>query len=383
MGAGCPPRAAVSLLVVLLLLLLSPSPSSATAIRARQRYESIFVFGDSFTDTGNNPTVFASYSVFDPVMRPPYGSTFFGFPTGRNCDGRLAIDFIAEGLGMPLVPPYLAHDGSFRRGANFAVGGATAIDAAFFHDGEPPDASKFPLNTSLGVQMQWFESLKPKLCNTTQECREFFGRSLFFIGELGYNDYSFSLTKGKSVQQLRSLVPHVIKTISMAIERLVKHGATSLVVSGMVPAGCEPPILDLFSSVDDPTASYDTQTGCLKEMNELSIYHNTLLQESLQKIRAKHPDIEIIYADFFSPIMEMVESPAKFGFEEDALTICCGGLERYHFTQVAFCGDPGSTTCKDPSARLFWDGAHLTEAANRYIADRWLRTISSPPAARI
>ncbi|CAL4966099.1 unnamed protein product [Urochloa decumbens] len=381
MAGGYPPRAAVSLL----LLLLSPAPSSA-ALRARRRYDSIFVFGDSFTDTGNNPAVFAWYSVFNPVMRPPYGSTFFGFPTGRNCDGRLAIDFIAEGLGLPLVPPFLAHDGSFRRGANFAVGGATAIDAAFFHDGEPPagadDKYKFPLNTSLGVQMQWFESLVPSLCATTQECEELFGRSLFFIGELGFNDYSFSLTKGKSVQQLRSLlVPDVIKNISMAIERLIKHGATSLVVSGMVPAGCEPPILDLFSSADDPAASYDPRTGCLKEMNELSIHHNTLLQESLEKIRTKHQDVEIIYADFFSPIMEMVESPAKFGFEEDALTVCCGGPGRNHFSTVIVCGDPGSTTCKDPSARLFWDGAHLTEAANRYNADGWLRSISSPATA--
>jgi phospholipase/lecithinase/hemolysin len=35
---------------------------------------------------------------------------------------------------------------------------------------------------------------------------------------------------------------------------------------------------------------------------------------------------------------------------------------------------------KDPSARFFWDGSgHLTEAANRYIADEWLSSIISPP----
>ncbi|PAN33000.2 hypothetical protein PAHAL_5G526800 [Panicum hallii] len=54
------------------------------------------------------------------------------------------------------------------------------------------------------------------------EC-EFFGRSLFFVGEFGVNDYHLSLKK-LSVQQVRSLVPDVIETISMAIERLiVKH----------------------------------------------------------------------------------------------------------------------------------------------------------------
>lgn len=276
----------------------------------------------------------------------------------------------AERLGLPYVPPFLAHNGSFRRGANFAVGGATALDAGFFHDEEAPGASEFPLNTSLGVQLQWFESLKPSLCGTTQECKDFFGRSLFFVGEFGVNDYHFSFG-GKSVQKVRSLVPDVIRTISVAIERLIKHGATSLVVPGMIPSGCAPPVLAMFADRADP-ADYDSTTGCLKDCNELGMHHNSLLQDALEKLRGKHPDASIIYADFFGPIMEMVESPGKFGFEEDVLTICCGG------PGIIYCGDPGATTCEDPSARLFWDGVHLTEAAYRYIADGWLSSINSP-----
>ena len=75
----------------------------------------------------------------------------------------------AHRLGLPLVPPSLAHNGTFRRGANFAVGAATTLDAARFHDGSSP-VMKFPLNTSLGVQLEWFESLKPKLCRTKKGC---------------------------------------------------------------------------------------------------------------------------------------------------------------------------------------------------------------------
>jgi hypothetical protein len=77
----------------------------------------------------------------------------------------------AESLGLPLVPPFLQAQarhgtGSFRRGANFAVGGATALDASFFHRWDPPGGSVFPLNASLGVQLQWFQSLKRSLCAT-------------------------------------------------------------------------------------------------------------------------------------------------------------------------------------------------------------------------
>ena len=86
----------VTLAICALVLLLSSSPETATCSSSsvHRRYHSIFSFGDSFADTGNNPAVFAWHSVFDPVMRPPYGSTFFGRPTGRNCDGRLILDFI-------------------------------------------------------------------------------------------------------------------------------------------------------------------------------------------------------------------------------------------------------------------------------------------------
>jgi hypothetical protein len=76
----------------------------------------------------------------------------------------------AQRLALPLVRPYnptLAHNGSFRQGANFAVMAATTLDAARFHDGSNP-GNKYPLNTSLGVQLEWFESLKPSLCHTAR-----------------------------------------------------------------------------------------------------------------------------------------------------------------------------------------------------------------------
>uniref|UniRef100_A0A0A8YPS9 Uncharacterized protein n=1 Tax=Arundo donax TaxID=35708 RepID=A0A0A8YPS9_ARUDO len=78
--------------------------------------------------------------------------------------------------------------------------------------------------------------------------------------------------------------------------------------------------------------------------------------------------------------MEMVTSPGKFGFE-DVFTLCCGGPGKYNYNQKVFCGDPGAITCKEPSARLFWDGVHLTEAAYRYIAGDWLSSMKSPGSA--
>jgi phospholipase/lecithinase/hemolysin len=51
-------------------------------------YESIFNFGDSISDTGNEA------SLHPPMSSNSHGSTYFKHPSGRLSNGRLIIDFI-------------------------------------------------------------------------------------------------------------------------------------------------------------------------------------------------------------------------------------------------------------------------------------------------
>nr|GMD46235.1 GDSL esterase/lipase At5g03610-like [Ipomoea batatas] len=54
----------------------------------------LFVFGDSYSDTGN-------YRKIESVSwKQPYGITFPGKPSGRFSDGRVLTDYIAEFLGV-------------------------------------------------------------------------------------------------------------------------------------------------------------------------------------------------------------------------------------------------------------------------------------------
>lgn len=80
---------------------------------------------------------------------------------------------------------------------------------------------------------------------------------------------------------------------------------------GALPCGCAAPVLAMYPS--DNLSDYDSRTGCLKELNELAVYHNSLLQEDLKRVQRRYPSVRVVYADFYSPVMEMVESPAKFG----------------------------------------------------------------------
>ncbi|XP_078174248.1 GDSL esterase/lipase At1g28600-like [Carex rostrata] len=336
---------------------------------SQKPYSSIYAFGDSYTDTGNFVAMLGSGPGIW-INNLPYGETFFGYPTGRCSDGRLIIDFIAEEFGLPLVPPYQAdHNRSFVQGANFAVAGATAINVEFF---EQNNFVSFPLlRNSLNYQLQWFDEVKISLCNCTDECKGFFNTSLFTFGEFGANDYSFILQAGKSIEEvMNTYVPQVIQLISNAIEKVIGDGAITVAVAGQLPTGCVPLFLTLFASSNK--LDYDPDTKCLKAYNDLATYHNLLLVKELGRLRGKYPHTNIMYTNYYDPVINIVKHPDHFDFISTPLQTCCGKDGPYNWNATEICGMPGVSACQTPSTYLHWDGVHLTEAAHRYISTTWL-----------
>ncbi|KAL3741737.1 hypothetical protein ACJRO7_017238 [Eucalyptus globulus] len=336
--------------------------SSKSVLSSSDHYNAIFNFGDSHSDTGN--FLITGALAYPEIKNLPYGETFFHHATGRCSNGRLIIDFIAEAFGLPYLPPYLAvaEGPPVRMGVNFAVAGATAIDASFF------SAQNITLwtNDSLNVQLGWFKSLKSSLCTTKQECDEYFKKSLFLVGEIGENDYNFSFLFGRTIEQLRPLVPQIVGAIIRAVSILIEEGAVNLVVPGQLPTGCISLYLTLFQSANE--SAYDPKTGCLKAYNALFKYHNNYLKQELQKLREQYPHARVMYADYYGASISIYRTPKFYGFYGGALTACCGGGGPYNFNTSTYCGQPGSTVCKDPSAFVDWDGMHSTESAYHYIA---------------
>ncbi|KAL5226928.1 hypothetical protein ABZP36_015193 [Zizania latifolia] len=335
-------------------------------------YTSIFSFGDSYTDTGNFVIISGPTTPELAMTKPPYGMTFFGHPTGRISDGRLIIDFIAEALGLPLLPPSFAANRSFEQGANFATAGGTALDRTFFVVNNYTVLS--PFNISLRDQLRWFDGMKPSLCaGTPGGCRGFFSKSLFVVGELGWNDYASVLLAGGGAGEARSVTPQVVSMICAGTQKLIEDGARTVVVSGISPMGCTSGNLVLFASSSEE--DYEPDTGCLKSLNLLSMEHNQLLREALTQLRGRNPGVRIIYGDFYTPLAELAATPRRFGIdgEDGALRACCGGGGgRYNFNLSSACGMEGVTACDDPSSYVNWDGVHLTEAAYHHVADGWL-----------
>nr|ACR34840.1 unknown [Zea mays] len=76
---------------------------AASAAAAAQKYNAIFNFGDSITDTGNLCTNGRPSQI--TFTQPPYGETYFGTPTCRCSDGRVIPDFLCSRFGLPFLPP--------------------------------------------------------------------------------------------------------------------------------------------------------------------------------------------------------------------------------------------------------------------------------------
>ncbi|KAI4329514.1 hypothetical protein MLD38_027895 [Melastoma candidum] len=334
-------------------------------------FTKLFAFGDSFTDTGNTRSA-SGPSGFGHVSNPPYGSTFFHHPTNRYSDGRLVIDFIAQSLSLPYLPPYRSLVSASSKptpsphGVNFAVAGSTAISHDFFVK------NNLTLNItpqSIMTQLSWFKKyLESQGCSgmgpSAQQCRDsLFKDSLIWAGEIGVNDYAYTFGSTISSDTIRKLA---IDTVTAFLESLLKRGARYVVVQGLPTAGCLPLTLYLAPENDRD------DLGCVKSVNEQNEAHNSVLQARIAGLRKEHPKAVIVYADYWNAYREVMKEPGKYGFRE-RFKACCGTGEKYNFTPFETCGTKLARMCEKPKEYINWDGVHLTEAMYRVVSEMFLK----------
>ncbi|CAI0441973.1 unnamed protein product [Linum tenue] len=367
------------LITTIITALFSSTTAAAAAPTRYHPFKKIYAFGDSFTDTGNTRPP-SGGGFFGHVSSPPYGSTYFHRPTNRYSDGRLVIDFVAQSLSLPLLPPYRSLRGARNNGggANFAVGGATAIKHAFFVKN---NLTLDNTPVSIQTQLQWFdESLRSQGCDgntstaATAACAAAVEDALFWVGEIGVNDYAYTLGSEVSGKTIRRLS---IATVTNFLEGLLKRGAKKMVVQGLPPAGCL--TLAMYLSPDDDR----DELGCVKTVNNQAQVHNSVYRSKLNGLRARYPKASIVYLDYWSAYRAVVRSPGKYRMKEKFKACCGSGDPPYNFNVFATCGSPGASAaaaaCPDPSRYVNWDGVHLTEGMYRVLADLFVNGSFSTP----
>ncbi|KAJ9152839.1 hypothetical protein P3X46_026354 [Hevea brasiliensis] len=341
-------------------------------------FPAIYNFGDSNSDTGGIS------AAFEPI-RAPYGEAFFHKTAGRDSDGRLIIDFIAERLKLPYLSAYLNSIGTnYRHGANFATGGSTIRrqNETIFEYGISP----FSLDMQI-VQFNQFKSrtgdLYHEVKNTPEAEKlprpEEFAKALYTF-DIGQNDLSVGFRK-MSFDQLRAALPDIVNQLASAVQNIYQQGGRAFWIHNTGPIGCLP--VNLFY-VSNPPSGYLDEHGCVKAQNEMAVEFNSKLQDRIVKLRAELPEAAIAYVDVYSAKYGLISNAKNLGLA-DPLKVCCG----YHvnFDHI-WCGNKGTVnntevygaSCKDPSIFISWDGVHYSQAANQWVADHTQNgSLANPP----
>ena len=101
------------------------------------------------------------------------------------------------------------------------------------------------------------------------------------------------------------------------MQELIGVGAKTVLVQGMLPIGCAPRVLALFTLTHGRSpagaAGAYAATGCLKSFTELAEQHNRALTAALDELRRAHPGTAIVYADLYRAVTDIAVSPRRYG----------------------------------------------------------------------
>ncbi|WCJ38558.1 GDSL-like Lipase/Acylhydrolase superfamily protein [Euphorbia peplus] len=314
-------------------------------------FPAIFNFGDSNSDTGGLNAAFGP-------LHLPYGQTFFGQPVGRYSDGRLMIDFMAEGIGLPYLSAYLDSMASnFSHGANFATAGSTIRPV------ETKTFSPFSLDIQF-VQYSTFHNRAQAIINQggvfalLMPPSDYFTRGMYTF-DIGYNDIANGYFQKITIDQIKQIVPDMISQFSTAIKGVYANGGRSFWIHNVGPAGCYPFI---YKQLPTPPEQID-KNGCSILYNDVPQYFNQLLKEVVVQLRKDLPLATITYVDMYTLKYTLITHAKELGFLDPFMPCCADG----------------SSINTQPNA-LIWDGVHFTEKANEWLfLQFWNGSFSDPP----
>ncbi|KAG6596562.1 GDSL esterase/lipase, partial [Cucurbita argyrosperma subsp. sororia] len=296
----------------------------------------LFVFGDSYVDTGNNRKPAAK------SWQYPYGITFPGKPTGRFSDGRVLTDYLAKYLRVKSPIAYKWRKvglGQLKYGMNFAYGGTGVFNT-------------FIMSPNMSTQIDFLQQLIHESTYTAQDLHY----SVALISLAG-NDYGVYQATDGSAQGWQPFITKVVNQLEVNLRRIHGLGVPKIVVTSLEPLGCLP---------SSTVASSFQQ--CNATENLLVNFHNLLLQQSVAKLNSEVKDASastFILLDLYSSFMAALnnkEDPLGNVKFENPLKPCCVGISsEYACGNVGANGEKKYTICEDPGAAFFWDEVHPSQ----------------------
>uniref|UniRef100_A0ACD5XW00 Uncharacterized protein n=1 Tax=Avena sativa TaxID=4498 RepID=A0ACD5XW00_AVESA len=365
--------AAAGAILCLALLLVAVSPT-ATAVTAAaengcksergssgvKKQEPLWVFGDSYADTGNLGDLGRELT---HAWYDPYGETFPRRPAGRFSDGRVLTDFVARALGMRTPVAYKVRRRASRqklaRGMNFAVGGAGVLDTGNFQ-------------RNISAQIDLFQAMhkqqqqRRRGCQGAGDSTDTTGTALVVVSG---NDYAYAADKDNGTSAAIAYIPTVVRELREQLRRLRDEaGMRRVVVTNLHPMGCTP----VFTRPLD-------YAGCDPLANAGAAQHNAALESVIAKLDPANATFLLL--DVHTPFAAILlgddadSSSTRFA---SPLRPCCES-----FSPDGYCGEQDENgtrqykLCDDPRRHFFWDDVHPTQAAWAAVAATFRATVKS------
>ncbi|XP_058217587.1 GDSL esterase/lipase At5g45960-like [Rhododendron vialii] len=363
-----------SLFFVLLCLLASHQCAEARYLQtSKELFCSVYTFGDSFVDPGNNDFINTPFrSNF-----PPYGREFpGGVSTGRFSNELLFPDILAYYVGaVNYTRPYLGPRLDLKESP-------TAVSFASATSGFDPYTANKTNALQLSDQLKSFQQYRARLEKAIgkKKADSQIEQAIFYVNA-GSDD--FALTIYPTLLQELTMSPICIRAnarissniacihISLSplakiqakiymliffqsLQRLLEQGARKIAVNGLPPLGCIPVGVTLLPQ---PAKNIqDKARTCIGYVNAISLDFNSMLQEELEDLQSQHPEAKIVYIDFVEPLLDVIQNPHEYGYTE-VNKGCCGT----GFSEIGTQCNATTSLCSDSDKFVFWDAAHPTE----------------------
>ncbi|CAL5094012.1 unnamed protein product [Urochloa decumbens] len=333
-------RAVISLLALATFLFSIATLSLATEAVELTRHlvPSIYVFGDSIVDVGNNNFLPPPA----PRAKSPYGIDSPASITGRFTNGYNIADLVARRLGFMKSPPaYLSltpetsHDLlRCRVGASYASGGSGILSTTGIG------------TLTLQKQVMLFYKTKSRM-SCGWKLNYLLSKSLFLISA-GGNDFSAFGERGMAKEDALAYINSMVSTYVKYINALYKMGARRLGILDVPAIGCT------------PGARVPMMNGvCNDAANSMAQIFNKLLRvEVARAVKTSMPGMKYSIGSTYNVLIDLINKPFVAGLREVERACCGSGT----LNAEAMCSMPNTTYCMDRDEYMFWDKLHPTQA---------------------
>jgi phospholipase/lecithinase/hemolysin len=309
------------------------SLGAGSALASSLGIDTLYVFGDSLSDTGN------LYAITGDTYPPsPY------YETGRFSNGRVWTEYLESQMGVtnptqafyelmsPKATQRSAAPNMSNIGLNFAVGGATTIGHL-----DPRLDSGVGLLGQVGTYQGLVHSggLTPD-------------PDALYIVLSGTNDYLGGIS-GLPIDPEKT-----VGNILQSIESLVALGAKNIAIGNMPNLGDTPIVY---------SKSQELGIDLVTQFNGLTAIHNSLLANGIEQLKRKYTTTEFISLDINMIIGDILADPTTNGLIHDAKKESCTNIDDVPNLPQEL------KKCRNQKRYAFWDNQHPTTQIHQWAAD--------------